>query len=180
MKLKTNRFGILEISRDDVIFFPEGILGFSKYKNYFLVESNMTPYFLWLQSIDNGDIAFPLLEPQLFMLDYKVSLNAEDKKLLSTDKDGAKLKVLSVITLTEDPKLMSANLRAPIIINLAESIAKQVVLSDANYPVSHPIINDLQRMMSQSSNDILTVEDEECQVYRGMNEDKTASGDLVV
>ncbi len=120
------------------------MLGFSKINQYVLVERVDDSLFLWLQAIKKASVAFPLLEPQIFEKSYRVELADEDRKVLNlTDLQNAK--VFSIITIPSDPTKMTANLKAPIVVNLKSRLAKQVILHNAEYPIRKSIFADLQQ-----------------------------------
>ncbi len=56
LKIKTSRFGELEVDEQSVVSIMGGVLGFPKETKYVLLEYN--PPFSWLQSIENADLAF--------------------------------------------------------------------------------------------------------------------------
>lgn len=144
MNVETTRFGSIAVNEQDIITFPEGMLGFSKIEKYVLVERVDDSLFLWLQAMKKSSIAFPLLEPQIFEKNYKVELSEEDQKILEL-KDLKHAKVFAIITIPSDPTKMTANLKAPIVVNLKKRLARQVILHDADYPIRQSIFADLQQ-----------------------------------
>ena len=144
MMVETSRFGTIAVAENDIITFPEGMLGFSKINQYVLVERVDDSLFLWLQALKKPTVAFPLLEPQLFEVNYKVELLEEDRKLLELE-DLSHAKVFSIVTIPTDPTKMTANLKAPIVINLRNRMAKQVILHEADYPIRKSIFKELQQ-----------------------------------
>lgn len=144
MMVETSRFGSISVEEEDILSFPEGMLGFSKIHEYVLVERADDSLFLWLQALKKPTVAFPLLEPQIFELNYKVELEDDDQKLLGL-KSLNHAKVFSIVTIPSDPTKMTANLKAPIVINLKNRKAKQVILHTVDYPIRKAIFNDLQR-----------------------------------
>ena len=144
MMVETTRFGTISVAENDIITFPEGMLGFSKIDQYVLVERIDDSLFLWLQALKKASVAFPLLEPQLFEMSYKVEVADEDQEILKL-KDLTHAKVFAIITIPTDPTKMTANLKAPIVINLKNRLAKQVILHEADYPIRQSIYGDLQR-----------------------------------
>ena len=80
MNIKTGRFGELSIEREDRIDIPQGILGFPDYRQFCLIDPSDDTLIMWLQSLDNPDIVFPVLEPKVFKADYKVGLSAADQR----------------------------------------------------------------------------------------------------
>lgn len=144
MVVETSRFGSISVTEEDILTFPEGMLGFSKIHEYVLVERADDSLFLWLQALKKPTVAFPLLEPQIFELNYKVDLEDEDRKALTLET-LAHAKVFSIVTIPSDPTKMTANLKAPIVINLKNRAAKQVILHNLDYPIRKSIFADLQR-----------------------------------
>ena len=143
MIIETTRFGTVNVEDCDIISFPEGMLGFSKILEYVLVERVDDALFVWLQALKKGSVAFPLLEPQIFERNFKVEIDEQDRKLLKLD-DVKHAKVFAIVTIPSDPTKMTANLKAPIVINLKERLAKQVILHQAEYPIRKAIFQELQ------------------------------------
>ena len=52
--------------------------------------------------------------------------------------------MFSVLTIPEDATQMTANLKAPIVINLKAKIARQVVLQENEYNIKHPMFKELR------------------------------------
>ena len=57
MQVRTTRFGNVEIAEDRVIMFPNGLLGFSDYTRFCLLEPSEDACFFWLQSLDDPALA---------------------------------------------------------------------------------------------------------------------------
>lgn len=143
MIIETGRFGKLNVELTDIIEFPQGILGFPEYKKYCLIDPADDTLILWLLSIDNPEVCFPVLEPKIFKSDYAVRLSgAELRDLkLTTVKKAA---VYSILTIPENISEMTANLKAPIVINLEEQVAKQAVLQENDYNIKHAMFKELR------------------------------------
>jgi flagellar assembly factor FliW len=143
MIIQTGRFGQLEISNEDLITVPQGLLGFPELTRFCLVDPADDTLILWLQSLDNANIAFPVLEPKVFRADYAVRLSAAELRELRLDhlKQAA---VLSILTIPADVSQMTANLKAPLVINLKEQLARQVVLQENEYSVKHLMFKELR------------------------------------
>ncbi len=149
MNVETTRFGTITVAEQDVLTFPEGMLGFSKVLEYVLVERTDDSLFLWLQALKKPSVAFPLLEPQIFEKSYAVELAEEDRDQLKL-QDLKHAKVFSIVTIPSDPTKMTANLKAPIVINLKTRLAKQVILHNADYPIRKSIFPELQQYCASS------------------------------
>lgn len=149
MIINTTRFGKVQIEPSDVLHFSEGVLGFNDLKSFVLLDDPSDDIFAWLQSAENPAIAFPVLEPELFSANYKIQLAKTDfESLKMTNLERAR--VFSIVTIPEDPTQMTANLKAPIVINVVEKIARQCVLQDNSLAIREPIFTSLQQRVVQN------------------------------
>ncbi len=140
MKINTRYIGEVEYDEKEIITFPEAILGFDDLSKYILVGSISDEFpFLWLQSVEDENIAFILTNPFLFVEDYDFSISDAAVKLLKTDK-VEDIEVLTMIVIPEDVSKITTNLKSPIIINVDKRIATQVVL-DEDYSLKHSIFD---------------------------------------
>jgi flagellar assembly factor FliW len=158
--VKTGRFGQLTVSDEEIIEIPGGVLGFPEYKKFALVDAADETLILWLQSLDNPEIAFPVLEPKIFRADYSVRLSAAELRELKLENIN-KAAVFSILTIPSDVTQMTANLKAPIVINLSAGIAKQVVLQENEYNIKQPMFKELRQhlitIQSQAAQRVLQV-----------------------
>jgi flagellar assembly factor FliW len=141
--IETTRFGNVQIKDEDVIEIPNGILGFSNLTRYCLIDAGDETLILWLQSLDDPHVAFAVLEPKIFKPDYIVKLSANELKELGVEK-VSKSAVFSILTIPSDVTQMSANIKAPVVINLEKQIARQVILQENDYSLKHPMFKELR------------------------------------
>jgi flagellar assembly factor FliW len=144
VKLETGSFGTLEYEEQSVIHLPEGMLGFSKFKRYILVENREIQPFKWLQSLDLPKVAFPMLDPHLVVQDYSCTATSEDLRSLEIEQDSD-LVMLAVSIIPEDAAQATINLKAPLLINHRKMIGKQVILSESDYHTKVPILSVLDK-----------------------------------
>lgn len=143
MTVKTGRFGQLTIGEEEIITIPQGMMGFPEYTKYCLVDPGDETLILWLQSIENPAIAFALLEPKIFRPDYAARLSAAELRELKLENVNQSA-VFSVLTIPEDITQMTANLKAPLVINLKQQLARQVVLQENEYSIKHLMFKELR------------------------------------
>jgi flagellar assembly factor FliW len=143
LTIATTRFGNVIAEPSDVFNFPEGILGFSDLRRFILLDDPNDEIFTWLQSCESSSIAFPVLDPELFVDNLKLNLTKADLEALKL-LPGSSPRHLSIITIPEDPTQMTANLKAPIIFNVEQRIARQCVLQDNSLAIREPIFMKLQ------------------------------------
>jgi len=144
LQIATTRFGALEIQEEQIIHMPSGIIGFPDQRKYVLLEQKKGSPFMWLQSVDNGALAFVLINPLLFKPDYKVEIGPEDAEDLGLKNGGNEAQIMAIVNILnrgEDgkPTAITANLLGPIVINPEKKLAKQVVLYGGQYSHRHPI-----------------------------------------
>ncbi len=149
MIVQTSRFGRIEFQEEDVLQFPEGLLGFADLRQFVLIDDPNDEIFAWLQSCEAPQIAFPVLEPELFTENYKINLTKNDLEAMQM-KAQDKMRYFSIITIPHDPTQMTANLKAPIVINVRDRIARQCVLQDNNLAIRESIFPKLQQRVVQN------------------------------
>lgn len=138
MELVTKYFSIMEFQDSDVIIFQNGLFGFEKYKKYILIRfDNTNNSLICLQSIDEADIAFIMINPYHFISDYEISLSETDEKDLKLT-DPNTLAVYNICVLQDDMPKSTTNLRCPIIVNTKTRFAKQIILDNSDYPFKYP------------------------------------------
>ncbi|RME18593.1 MAG: flagellar assembly protein FliW [Bdellovibrio sp.] len=153
MLVQTSRFGPLDVQEEDLIHFPEGLLGFDNLTRFVLLDDPNEDIFAWLQSCEEPSVAFPVLEPEIFMESYNVNLTKSDMEAIKVSSPS-ECQFFVIITIPEDPKEMTANLKAPIVINSKERLAKQCVLQDNRLAIREPIFKRLQqKVVPRSSKD---------------------------
>ncbi len=149
MVIKTSRFGLIELKSEDVLTFNEGLLGFKDLRQFVLLDDPNDDIFAWLQSCELPSVAFPVLEPEIFGHKYANSFNRTDFESLQMRVEQAAV-YLNIITIPDDPTLMTANIKAPIVINLEKKMARQCVLQDNNLAIKEPIFTKLQSRVVQN------------------------------
>ena len=153
MKIETTRFGELNVDKKDIINFTESLLGFENLKRFFIVDPGDQTLILWLQSLDNIEIAFPIMEPQIFKPDYSAKLSPLELQSLNLES-SSQASFYTVITIPkEDVTNMSANLKAPIVINNETKEARQIVLQDNKLEISYPMYSPLKAYISNYISD---------------------------
>ena len=139
MKIQNTRFGEMEYREEDVLTFPKGLLGFPDVKRFLLLSEVIRAPFMWLQSIDEPDLAFVVLDPWIVQEDYQLDLSLEIRERLEITASEQVL-TLAITVIPQDPKQMTINLRAPLIINTQSKLCEQLVLQDDRYDVRHPVM----------------------------------------
>ncbi|MCL2670103.1 MAG: flagellar assembly protein FliW [Syntrophaceae bacterium] len=133
IKIETKRFGTVEIGESQVIEFKSPVLGFEQLRRFALLrhaEEEGTPFY-WLQSLEDGALAFLVIPAVAVKADYRPLIPEKDIASLEI-KNEEDVVLLSIATVRPDPLQITANLRAPLVINVNRRLACQTILEDAN------------------------------------------------
>ena len=123
---------------------PSGLIGFPELKQYVLLDHDKDSPFKWFQSLEDGAIAFVLIDPLLFNPEYVAEVT--DAELAELDVQTEEDLVISVIvTVPSNPQNMTANLKAPLIFNLKNRRGKQVILNTSSYTTRHNIMEEVRK-----------------------------------
>ena len=147
LQANSKPYGKISIKAEQLLHFSEGLLGFENIKYYYLLDHNKGPFY-WLQSLEITEVAFVIINPMYFKKDYFLELSEKDFidiGLRTRKQIQESLLHFVIITLpSEDPKLMTANLSGPIIINKELKIGKQALSLNHKYSVKNNILSELE------------------------------------
>lgn len=145
MTIETRLFGTITIEDEKLITFPEGIVGFPFLKLFALIHDadKKDAPIMWLQSMEEPQFAMPVIEPNLVMDSYNPTVNDE---YLAPVGELAEDQIYSLVTITVPAEIekMSVNLKAPIVINMENNKAVQIIVED-DYQVKHLIYETLKK-----------------------------------
>lgn len=139
MKFDTTRFGEIEIENEDIIVFSEGLPGFEEEKQFVLIPYDQSSPFFFLQSVQAKELAFLLISPFDFCAEYSFELDdgIVDELEIAAEND---IVVYSIVTMHgSEIKKMTANLLAPVVINIKNKKARQVVLDNTKFTTRYNI-----------------------------------------
>ncbi len=145
MTIDTRIFGEIEVEEDKVITFEEGIIGFPDCKRFTLIydeDKGDRRSICWMQSLDEPVFALPVLDPLLVKEDYNPMVEDELLKELGDLREENTF-ILVTVTVPENIEELSVNLKAPLIINVDERKAVQMIIED-DLPVKYKIYEFLQ------------------------------------
>ena len=121
--------------------FVKPLPGFDNLKEFCLIPIESNPDFLLLQSEEDQEVGLVTTSPFVFKTDYEFELKDEILNKLSII-NPADVKVISIVTLSSDVKGITYNLKAPVIINIENGYAMQVILDNDKYMIKHPLIEE--------------------------------------
>ncbi|MBE6015117.1 MAG: flagellar assembly protein FliW [Lachnospiraceae bacterium] len=151
MKIKTRICGEIEVDDSKVVDMLGGLIGFESLNKFILInedDENNKKGVLWLQSVDEENLALPTMDPSLVYASYAPTISDE---ILQGLGDFDKDEYLVLVTLTVPKKIedMTVNLKAPIVIDVDTMRACQVIIDDEDCPVKFPIYDILKKKESE-------------------------------
>ena len=139
MIIHTVKFGDIDIEESRIFDFVLPIIGFNELSKYVILEQDKDALFKWLQSVEEPALAFPIIS--VASLDYEYSVDLTDSVINDLDiKNAESLLVMNITSIPQDnPRGTTINLLAPLIFNLDNQKAGQIVLSGSGYDISYPM-----------------------------------------
>ena len=142
MILNTAKFGEIEVDDKHVFEFVLPIIGFDELHKYILLDPSPDTLFKWLQSVEEPGLAFPVISVASLNYDYSIDVSDDVIQALEI-KNAESLLVMNVTSIPQDnPKGTTINLLAPLIFNVDNQKAGQIVLSGSGYDISHPMFKE--------------------------------------
>jgi len=96
--------------------------------------------FQFLVAVDDPEITFPIVSPLIVIEKYLPEITKDNVALIGDFADEA-LILYAIVTIKEDKKKVTANLKGPIIINQKNKIAQQIIIEEEEYSMEHPFLN---------------------------------------
>jgi flagellar assembly factor FliW len=137
MIVQTTRFGTLEIDDARIIDFPNGLLGFSSYRRFALLQPDDQSVFFWLQSLEAPDLAFVVTDPGLWVPDYAAQIRPEQSADLGL-ADPSDAQVLVIVNRRDE--VLTANLQGPLLVNVRTCRGLQIVMAERRWNVRHELM----------------------------------------
>ena len=144
MNISTSRFGKIDISEEEIILFKQGLLGFEDYHKYIILNAGDGSPFRWLQSVDDGNLAFVIIEPLSFMFEYDLEIPDSDQESLKLER-AEDVVIYAIVSIPDNPQDMTANLQGPIVINARDKMGRQIISTNRKHPVKIHILDEMER-----------------------------------
>ncbi len=139
MDIETSRFGKITVNEEKLFSFVLPVVGFDELTRFVLLEHSNDSMFKWLQSVENPLLAFPIVSCANLSMDYVIDLPDSAVEALQIESVDDLL-VMNIASIpSSDPSGATINLLAPLIFNVKNKLAGQIILSGSGYEVSCPI-----------------------------------------
>lgn len=142
MKIKTTRFGDVEVSEKLIFELKSPILGYNDELEYVLIEHKENSNFKWLQSTNSPELAFVVTMAGYFGIDYVYVLPEETQEELGIETAEDILTLNIVLIPQDNPRASTINLLAPLIFNVNNQKGSQVILTGTKFKVNHPLFEN--------------------------------------
>lgn len=139
MNIQNDYYGEAEYTQEDLVSIPAGFLGFSSLTSYLpicLSEDEVS--LLLMQSVEQPEIAFVMINPAFLCPDYSPVLAQEDLASLGVE-DSGELSYYVLCVIHDNYLENTVNMKCPLAINPGTRIGKQVILENADYGYRHPL-----------------------------------------
>ena len=143
MEVKTKSNGIVNVEEKQLVTFPEGLLGFEQYKNFALIDSEYEP-FIWLQSTEDSQLAFLMIDPFLICNDYEADIDDLTLKSIGVESPEDII-IMTLVTIPKDGSAITANFLGPVVINKKNKNCMQVILNDNRWTTKFNIVEALKK-----------------------------------
>jgi flagellar assembly factor FliW len=140
--LHSRRFGTLEVTEEDLIEFPEGLVGLGG-SRYVIVRTDADSPFAWLQSAEDPDLALPVTDPWTFFSNYALELSDQATADAGLPEDGEGVSVWVTVRAAGELHDFSANLRAPLVVHAGRG--HQVINESPGWDVRAPLFEPERR-----------------------------------
>jgi len=137
--IENTQFGKIEYVEDKIVVFQEGIIGFEDLRKFIILDIKEFEPFQWLISVEDPDIAFPLISPLVVKEDFAPNLSKNAIQFFIDEFEDKELLLYVIVTIKDNLKKVTANLKGPIIINQKSKKGLQVIVEE-DYSAVYPFI----------------------------------------
>ena len=140
---ETTSFGRISYEPEWAIEFPSGLPGFEDRRRFAAVKFEQSAPLVFLQSLEDPALCFITLPILAVDPQYKLEVSGEDLGQLGLapgkqPRIGTDVLCLTVIAIRETGP--TANLLAPIVVNLRTLMAVQAVAAESEYSLQHVLL----------------------------------------
>lgn len=136
--IESKAYGRVAIEERQVLDFPVGLFGFDHLHRYALLDSSQPPFF-WLQSMEDVETAFVVVNPYIVVPEYVLDIPEADIVAIGEPAEE-ELLVFAVVTIAEAERRVSCNLQGPLIIHRRHRIGRQAISLDSRWSVRHILV----------------------------------------
>lgn len=151
IEIMTKALGAVEIDEKQILEFPYGIPGFEKLSQFALLDSGQPPFY-WLQSTEDVEVAFILIDPMLICPEYRLEIGKSEYQTLDLRLNDEKALLFAIVTVRGGGAMVTANLQGPVVINRESRRGRQFISTNPDWDIRYNIMDAL-RAMSEEEED---------------------------
>jgi flagellar assembly factor FliW len=141
--VETKYFGIVSYPEDSAVLFPQGLPAFEEERGFLLIDRPERAPLVFLQSLAQAGLCFLAIPILLIDSSYELAIAPEDLEDLGLNAGsqpvmGTDVSVLALVSV-RDELVASANLMAPIVLNVRTRRGLQAIRRDSRYSHEHPL-----------------------------------------
>ena len=141
IKINSTKFGELEVDKNNIFEFVSPIIGFNDLTKYTIVDYKPDSPFKWLQSTEDMELAFPITLCSFFGIDYKFDIPDEEAEKLNIES-ADDVFVFNIANIpSSNPQDATINMLAPIVVNLVNKKAMQIILKNTDFQVRYKLFD---------------------------------------
>lgn len=152
MQINTIRFGEVQIDEKKILTFNEGLPGLEEHKRYAVLQFEESNPIYWLHSVEDPAICLPVSDAFTLLPEYAFNIGDDDVNELEL-QGPEDLHVMCVLVIPDNIEEMTANLAAPVIVNLRTGKARQIILASGSYSVRYPVFAEVCRLIKEGDAD---------------------------
>jgi flagellar assembly factor FliW len=142
-EIETKNFGRIPYEDDAALIFPRGLPGFENRGRFLPMTFPGREPLVFLQSLEDPDLCFITLPIWAAHPSYRLDMTREDMTLIGL-RPGARARVgedlLCLAVISVGPDGPTANLLAPLVVNLRNRHSVQAVAASSRYSHRHPLV----------------------------------------
>lgn len=138
MIVLSTRFGELDVPDEQILDFPQGVLGFSEETKFALMEYKPNSPFYILQSVLDVNLTFLMINPFAFFNDYEFAMDDELIGEIGLNEENPPA-VFNIATIKDKLESMTVNLAGPVLVNYRDRKGMQLVIEKTSFPTRYPL-----------------------------------------
>jgi flagellar assembly factor FliW len=143
-QIPTKFFGDIECDPESVYSFPSGLPGFEEQHSFFFVTTPAVKPLLFLQSLTTRNLCFILLPILVVNPHFKLELSPEESSELGLAQDSEPVIgediLCAAIVCSGNGESPTANLMAPVVVNLRMKTGMQLIHGESGYSHQHSLL----------------------------------------
>ncbi len=137
--------------QSNTIDFIYGLPGFETLTKYEIKDIKDYPPFCVLQSLEEPDISMLILDIRFLKIRDQIKISFDELKKMGiySDNIGKNTEIYVVLKVDDKEQNLSANVKAPLVINTEKKRGGQIILDDKNLPVDY-LLKEGLRLLNEN------------------------------